>query len=379
MILDKELYNNLADNHLNSNNKTYNELDHNPLKLTITKVNSCLTELNRTGDISNRLFSQLLSKDDSKLGKFRILIKLHKVKLGVRPIINSINHPTSKLSHFIDLFLQPYVKESNSYIKDSQNLIQDCNDLRLDNTTNLFSCDFESLYTNINSNQAIEQICIFFQTKLNNQFDFSIKGLYEILKLILFNNIFSFNNKFFIQLNGLAMGTKCGPTIANIFIAILETKWLYLHKPLVYKRFIDDIFVITYKSNIESLEKNFGNLKLNLINDKEVQFLDLIISIDEYSNKLKFKLYTKSTNTFQYLFYNSNHPNHIFSNIPKSLFIRIRRICSDYTDYLYYSRRLIVQLLKRGYKFENLLKISLEIGNIDRNKLIPYKDKGQLS
>ena len=185
VILDKELYNNLADNHLNSNNKTYNELDHNPLKLTITKVNSCLTELNRTGDISNRLFSQLLSKDDSKLGKFRILIKLHKVKLGVRPIINSINHPTSKLSHFIDLFLQPYVKESNSYIKDSQNLIQDCNDLRLDNTTNLFSCDFESLYTNINSNQAIEQICIFFQTKLNNQFDFSIKGLYEILKLIL--------------------------------------------------------------------------------------------------------------------------------------------------------------------------------------------------
>ena len=251
--------------------------------------------------------------------------------------------------------------------------------MRLDNTTNLFSCDFESLYTNINSNQAIEQICIFFQTKLNNQFDFSIKGLYEILKLILFNNIFSFNNKFFIQLNGLAMGTKCGPTIANIFIAILETKWLYLHKPLVYKRFIDDIFVITDKSNIESLEKNFGNLKLNLINDKEVQFLDLIISIDEYSNKLKFKLFTKSTNTFQYLFYNSNHPNHIFSNIPKSLFIRIRRICSDYTDYLYYSRRLIVQLLKRGYKFENLLKISLEIGNIDRNKLIPYKDKRQLS
>ena len=44
-------------------------------------------------------------------------------------------------------------------------------------------------------------------------------------------------------------------------------------------------------------------------------------------------MYIKPTNTFSYLLTNSNHPEFIFNNIPKSLFIRIRRICDSLIDY----------------------------------------------
>jgi hypothetical protein len=78
------------------------------------------------------------------------------------------------------------------------------------------------------------------------------------------------------------MGSKAGPSIANIFVYILEKKWLDIHKPLYYKRFIDDIFVIlernNYNAKIDSLSKAFGSLKLNLIIDKSVDFLDLNIT-----------------------------------------------------------------------------------------------------
>ena len=57
----------------------------------------------------------------------------------------------------------------------------------------------------------------------------------------------------------------------------------------------------------------------------------------------------KPTNTFSYLITSSNYPKFIFKNIVKSLFIRIRRICSDFSDYLYFSRLLTFQLQKRGY------------------------------
>jgi hypothetical protein len=104
----------------------------------------------------------------------------------------------------------------------------------------------------------------------------------------------------------------------------MEDNFLVIHKPLFYCRFIDDIFVILDKNfNIEILINSFGNLKLNIMSNKSVNFLDLAISLDPNTNFLHFSLYTKPTNTYSYLLYNSNHPNFIFKNIPKSIFIRI--------------------------------------------------------
>jgi len=73
---------------------------------------------------------------------------------------------------------------------------------------------------------------------------------------------------------------------------------------------------------------------LNIVKVKEIQFLDLLISKDFFLVKLSFKLYTKPTNNFQYLFHTSNHPDFIFKNIPKSLFIRLRRSNSDLSNFL---------------------------------------------
>ena len=376
VIMDKEMYNSLSLKHLNENDKVYKKLNHNPLISTFDKLNDKLIYLLNNGHISQRFYKQLIPRESCKPGKFKILIKLHKKNFGIRPIINNINHPTECLSYFLDLFLQPYVKSSKSYIKDSQNLIQFCEDLEYDKKKYFkYSCDFESLYTNIDTEDAIELITYHFKNSIDN-FDFSIVALNEILKLVLNNNIFSFNNSFYIQLNGLAMGSKCGPTIANTYVSILEENWLNLYQPKVYKRFIDDIFILSdYEIDLSILNSSFKNLKLNTIYDFEVQFLDLLISNDPNFNRIKFRLYLKPTNTFQYLYSSSNHPSHIFKNIPKSLFIRIRRICTEYIDYLYFSRKLIAQLLKRGYKYEFLIKICLSIGKEERKELLPYKNK----
>ena len=172
------------------------------------------------------------------------------------------------------------------------------------------------------------------------------------------------------------MGGKCGPVIANIYIYIKERSWLDLYKPVIYRRFIDDIFIVTENDlKVNNFTNIFGELKLNIISNKEVQFLDLLISKDKYFDRLSFKLYTKPTATFQYLHFDSNHPNHIFKNIPKSLFIRLKRICTHYYDYLFFSRKLIIQLLNRGYQYKFLIQICLTIGNEKRDSFISYKNK----
>jgi hypothetical protein len=87
-------------------------------------------------------------------------------------------------------------------------------------------------------------------------------------------------------------------------------------------------------------------LNLNIVHAKSICFLDLLISYDYITHNLKFSLNIKPTNTFSYLLKGSNHLDFIFNNIPKSLFIRIRRICSEYSDYLYFSIKLACQLVE---------------------------------
>jgi hypothetical protein len=90
---------------------------------------------------------------------------------------------------------------------------------------------------------------------------------------------------------------------------------------LLCGRFIDDIVYGNYTAlNTKDFEKHFEYLKLNI--DK-IAFLDLLISFDYITNKFGTDLYIKPTNTYYYLLTSSNHPKHIFKNIPKSLFIRI--------------------------------------------------------
>ena len=66
---------------------------------------------------------------------------------------------------------------------------------------------------------------------------------------ILKHNHFKFNGTMYRQKQGVAVGTKCVPTSANLFMASQEQEFLsVLQKgtpiPMLWIRYIDDIFVI---------------------------------------------------------------------------------------------------------------------------------------
>ena len=261
-----------------------------------------------------------LKFDNCKLGKFKIMPKIHKLKFGTRPIIASIDHPTSSLCFVLDYILQPLVVKNETYLRDSQNLIQYCEDIKLDDVNDLEigTADFESLYTNMDSEKVIEKICGFLESIKYKNDHIDIYGIKTFLSLVFLNNIFKYENRFLIQVIGIAMGCICGPTVANFYLYILERIWYRINRPLVYKRFIDDIVYLNKgKLNQNDLNNQFDGLKLNYLTDKKVPFLDLYVEIDTLKKKIKFNLYTKPTNTFQYLHINSNHPKHIFKNVPK--------------------------------------------------------------
>jgi len=206
----------------------------------------------------------------------------------------------------------------------------------------------------------------------------NIFAFHSLLKIVLFNKYFKFKNLIYKQNIGIAIGTISGPSVANIYVHVLEEKFLSIHRSIYYKQYIDDIFNIILKNfPLNSFINSFHNLKLNVISGHRVSFLDLKISFNNTTKSLDFSLYTKLTNTFGYLLTSSNHPDFIFHNIPKSLFIRLRRICTDITDYFISSSILINQLISRGYNVFYLYKIRNLVTNFNRVDLIPYKNKSR--
>ena len=380
MIISKIDYDNLVKDYFDNNKDTYISCTGDPLNLTNEKINNTLHEAYLNKHISNKLYKCLKINFSSRNGSLRLLPKLHKDKFSTRPIINCIKHPTSKLCHFVDKILKPIVIKLFTVLKDSQELLQFLNDIKIRNNNsemNLYSFDFESLYTKIEPIDAANKICDYLSSEnLLKSDHIDITGFRIILILIFENNIFKYKDLFFLQKIGLPMGCICGPTVANLYLYTIEKSWISTYNPLVYKRFIDDIFYADENVlDIEAFKAHFGYLKLNGSFGKKVIFLDTILGFDKLTNKFTSDLYIKPTNTYSYLLTTSNHPNFIFENIPTSLFIRIRRICSSDIDYLHHSKNLSLQLMKRGYDCKKVQTKAREIGKINRLSLLPYKTK----
>ena len=374
-IISNNEYDQFALDHL-ENGSSFECLSSDPLINTVDILESTLLDLHKSKNLNKKLLDKLTPKiKSSKSGNFRLLAKLHKDKLSFRPIINSISHPTSALSLLIDCILQPFVKNNPSYIQDSQNLIQITKNIKFPANAKLYSCDFEGLYSNIDLKHALIVISEFITTNFESSLITST-GFYTCLKLVFENNIFKYNKRHFKQIIGIAMGSKSGPSIANIYIWILEKNFLSLYDPFLYVRFIDDIFIIVdVNFDICILVNTFLYLKLNIVTSDKVIFLDLEINLDKITGELIFSLYIKPTCTFSYLLSTSNHPEFIFNNIPLSLFIRYRRINTFFYKFLYFGILLVKQLETRGYKFSEIMKSFLRIANTSRDSLIDYKEK----
>jgi hypothetical protein len=159
-IISNELFDKLATEHLD-NQFIYNSSEDFDIKDKLSDFKSLIIDFKGEKLISKRLHNHLIRVEED-VGKFRFLPKIHKTKFSIRPIINCKNSFTKKISLLIDCILKPFVKVMSSFIQDSKNLIQKTQNLEVNEDKKLYSCDFESLYTNIDHNLAIELLREYF-------------------------------------------------------------------------------------------------------------------------------------------------------------------------------------------------------------------------
>ena len=265
--------------------------------------------------------------------------------LKLRPIVAGPSCQTHRFSNLIDILLRPFTKHVTSYLRDTTDFLNNIPE-NVPKDTILVSFDIDSLYSNIPHALGLEAVDYWLEKypeTLNPRFtkEFILDGI----KLILENNIFCFNDTYFKQVKGTAMGTKFAPVYATLTIGYLEEKLLNIIEKdydadfqhffkTYWKRFLDDCFIPWTKSEAEL--KAFHGILNNLHKDikftiqgspNEQPFLDVMVQNKD--GRLETDIYYKETDSKQYLLFTSCHPRHTKQSIPYNLARRLRTIISE--------------------------------------------------
>ena len=321
--------------------------------------NTMFRNLCRKGLISNKQLKYFTYefKNATNLGKLYFLPKIHKKLHNVpgRPVISNCGAPTENTSEFLDHNLKSLMQSGKSYIKDTNDFLDKVRKLKnLPSNSILVTADVVGLYPSIPHDLGLEALEKALESRI--QKIIPTEDLIEMASFVLKNNFFEFNDVVMQQISGTAIGTKFGPPYACIFMDQIENEFLKTQslQPLVWLRYIDDIFFI-WTHGGESLELFMNdlngyhkNLKFTYENDKEsVIFLDLCMKLQ--NGKIISDMHVKDTDRHQYLHYNSAHPAHIKKSIIYSQTLRVSRICSLEDDFIKHKEEMRSWFLKREY------------------------------
>ena len=100
------------------------------------------------------------------------------------------------------------------------------------------------------------------------------------------------------------MGSPLGPTLANIFLCYHETTWIKNYpksfKPVYYKRYVDDIFVLFEKPEqvsrfVKYMNKRHKNIKFSFETEKYNSFSFLDVKICREKDKFTTSVFRKDT------------------------------------------------------------------------------------
>ncbi len=124
--------------------------------------------------------------------------------------------PTYNLAKFLVPLLAPLTR--NMYtVKDSFSFAKEISGLDLADCF-MTSFDIKSLFTNIPLSETVE-ICV--ENLFSSDFappDIMKKDFQALLKVAVENMFFIFDGTYYNQIDGVAMGSPLGPTLANAFL-----------------------------------------------------------------------------------------------------------------------------------------------------------------
>ena len=213
--------------------------------------------------------------------------------------------------------LKALVGKSPHHIQSTSDFVSKVREVTLLPGECLSSYNVTALFTSAPIDPALNIISDLLEKDetLSNRCVLPVQSITELLGFCLHTTYFSFQNKFYEQVEGTAMGSPVSPIVANLYMEHFEEDLLgsasYL--PRIWYRFVDDTWVIQQQAHkqlfLDHINSIDPNIKFTVKGNQEngaIPFLDTLVK-PETDNSLSIKVHCKSTHTDQSLQWDSHH------------------------------------------------------------------------
>ncbi|CAF1417784.1 unnamed protein product [Rotaria sordida] len=327
-------------------------------------VTMLLASLLKNRAINHEQHKKMSPKIDSlELAHLHFIPKPHKPDTPLRPIVAAIHAPATEIFKFLNDLLAPKflrVARQTTFIN-GIDLVQALEKYvangYLKPTTLFITFDVENLYTMIPRQGDLEVLLQFLERNLRNNKigTLRIDDIMRMARLVLDTNIFVYEKKHYRQIRGGAMGSAFTQTLANIYMLDWEQQLIHDQQvdQEIYRRYIDDVFMTTnlthdqIKAKLENVHRKDPNIRISYSIQSTIDFLDVTVSNE--GGHLKTSIFHKSAAEPYVLPYTSDHPRHVFRNIPYAALLKAARICSNVEDFDMERIRLDLSFLLNEY------------------------------
>ena len=223
--------------------------------------------------------------------------------------------------------LKPLVDKSPHHVHSTQDFVEQA--LALGEC--LSSYDVSALFTSVPVDPALNIIKDLLEkdNTLKERTVMKVSDIILLLEFCLKNTHFSFQDQFYEQVEGAAMGSPVRPIVANLYMEYLEQKALSTVPtlPRFWYRYVDDTFVIHKEVHINSVDPAIRFTVEDNKEDGSIPFLDTIVK-PEADGTLSITVYRKPIHTVQYLQWDSHHHLSAKFSVIHTLSHRASTVCS---------------------------------------------------
>ena len=315
-----------------------------------------------------------LTPSHSRIPVFYGLPKDHKEGVPLRPVISACGGPTEKMSCLLERILKQLLKYVPTHLWDTGDFLsklgKHSQEQGIPKDSIFFSIDVINLYGSIPISEAIDAVCDTLGAHLQevDTYGLTADDVRSLLEHSLQKNVFSFDNEFYRQTLGIAMGNPCAPPIAILFLDRLERRAVEgaAVRPPFLVRYIDDYAgiwthgeesLLDFLAYLNSLHPTVKFTLDHSGGGLGVPFLDTLVTVEERNGvtRIETELYIKPTNSGIILHYESAHPTSTKHNIARNQFRRAIRNSSNTLKESRSIAKIRSLLVKNGYP-EKLLK-----------------------
>ena len=308
VVIDKEEYTRKAEELLSQ--PSYKTILTDPTNKYKNKLITLLKRIKTEGGIDEATYRRLCPTGASP-PKFYGLPKVHKSGMPLRPIVSSIGSVTYVTSKELSRILKPLVGRSPHHVQNNQEFIQQLEDIKLRSDDIIMSYDVKAFLTSVPIKPALKIIKKLLEEDqtLQQRTSMTVNNITCLLEFCLNSTYFTFQEKFYEQVEGAGMGSPISPIVANLYMEDFEMRAINTspQPPLMWKRFVDDTCVIikaaqkqSFLDHINSIDQNIQFTAEEPRPDGSIPFLDILITPCE-DGSLAITVFRKPTHTDLYM------------------------------------------------------------------------------